>query len=212
MNGKEMAVRVVFLVAAHAAFIAVQGQSSGDCAPSATTGCLNGVSYEFATQFPCGNQVYNWSTTGCCAQALPFNTSQSFCCYDGVHDFDQYYCGAWKPVAAAASAAASSAASIGSSIDGETAWERVLRPGQRMEDVLPIDTKTRLPPPPEACLHGTTAFGCLNGHRYNWKTEYCCNSFIVLYNTTGCCDGVCSLFSSSLPFSSLAIFSFAILV
>lgn len=50
---------------------------SGQCTNTATSGCINGVSYDYATEFPCGATmsngnapVYYNSTSGCCAQGI----------------------------------------------------------------------------------------------------------------------------------------------
>ena len=51
--------------------------ASAQCNQTATSGCLNGVSYEYSSQFPCGSTmsngnapIYYNSTSGCCAQGI----------------------------------------------------------------------------------------------------------------------------------------------
>lgn len=188
-----MAVWCLFLTLFSLALTSVTSQTPGECLPTATTGCLNGESFEFDTQFACGEHIYNWSTTGCCAQVIPFNTSQSFCCYDGIHDFDQYYCAAWSPSSSPSPSQKPSPRLVSSGsrdLPQGGLWKRVLELGQMIMDVFPIDTRVRVPDPKNQCTHGNKEFGCLNGHRYDWDTETCCANFIIPFNTTGCCDGV----------------------
>eukprot|EP01102_Stenamoeba_stenopodia_P008324 TRINITY_DN2389_c0_g1_i1.p2 TRINITY_DN2389_c0_g1~~TRINITY_DN2389_c0_g1_i1.p2 ORF type:complete len:197 (-),score=38.27 TRINITY_DN2389_c0_g1_i1:17-607(-) len=137
------------------------------CIPTNTTGCLNGNAYNYSTQFPCRDHFYQDGVQGCCAEGLVFNTSTSFCCNDGIHDWDQYHC-VLNPN--------KQATETGSSRQQEEEEEEEIR--------------FYLAQNGTECQTATKEYGCLNGVEYDWETQYPCGSYLLLYATQGCCQGV----------------------
>lgn len=155
-----------------------------------THGCLDGESFDYSEQFPCGAKqppytrvaLYNWKTTSCCAQGVPFDSSDGFCCYDGVHSFSAGECKDWAPddppscTCTGSSSSAALIAEARAAVDAE---------------VVAVDTLSTTPSCP--CGGPTETKGCLNGHLYDYATEMPCGNYIANVNTHGCCptaDGI----------------------
>lgn len=153
---------------------------------------ITGYPYDFDTQFPCGSMqssgaqpLYYYSTSGCCQEGLPFDNSQQYCCFDGIHDYSSGYCGAW-----------SATASDPTCYDCTTSkkyWEKTHANMKQSElhlnstAVQPIDTTIENTVDP--CYTATSTDGCLNLYSYNFTTSYPCGSWILTYESYGCCNG-----------------------
>eukprot|EP01126_Amoeba_proteus_P011139 TRINITY_DN14459_c0_g1_i1.p1 TRINITY_DN14459_c0_g1~~TRINITY_DN14459_c0_g1_i1.p1 ORF type:complete len:205 (-),score=22.11 TRINITY_DN14459_c0_g1_i1:85-699(-) len=148
------------------------------CEVNSTHGCLNGNSYEFATQFPCRNSLYDVSTQGCCAQGLPFDLAKSFCCYDGLHSSSIFTCGAWAWNA------------TNPSCYDCTESQVRMKPQKIVptDDDAPINTL--LPNTGKKCDSPNGAYGCLNTYPYSWSELYPCKNWLLSFSLYGCCNGI----------------------
>mmetsp|Transcript_10817 Transcript_10817/g.22705 ORF Transcript_10817/g.22705 Transcript_10817/m.22705 type:complete len:215 (-) Transcript_10817:572-1216(-) len=166
----------------------VASTSAASCFPNATHGCLNGYPYDYDTQFPCGSMdeegnqpIFSWATSGCCAQGLSFDSSDSYCCFDGVHTYSEGECISWD----------SKSFNTNCYCDGakEGYGEHLVMPTGRkpVSDDIPdtIDTSAVNEDP---CDTADETNGCLNGWPYNFKEQYPCSHYINRYDTMGCCS------------------------
>jgi len=144
------------------------------CEPTATHGCLNGAPYDWGTQFTCGRPkpdgspgIYNYTTTSCCAQGLPFDPSKEYCCYSGVWSFDQGACSSWD-----------------ASFPLPCYCDKPVEARVSSQSTLIDTTKT---PPDPACTTPTATLGCMNGWNYSYAEAFPCGGFLMDYATYGCC-------------------------
>jgi len=166
--------------------------TASDCVNTATTGCLNGVSFEYSKSFACGPQqtpgkqaIFDWDKVSCCASGTPFDMSTGFCCNNGVHDYSNGECKAWDdsfPSWCYCYGEETSSAEL--ELEQEIWAEPV---------VDAIDTLKEEANCP--CGQPSETMGCLNGHHYNYTTQYPCGNSIANWAQTGCCptsDGLIS--------------------
>jgi len=73
-----MKLRLMVLVALVILGLVHVGVEAQICVTTNTTGCLNGVSYDYKTQFPCRDHVYDWASQGCCAEGFESNRLNHF--------------------------------------------------------------------------------------------------------------------------------------
>lgn len=160
----------------------------GACQTSATHGCLDGEAFEFAKRFACGAKqapytrpaLYEWATSSCGGQGITFNPSNSFFCFDGVHDFAAGECRDWSPDAEDSSSECRCYGSESSALGAEAAVASA-----EATESAPVHTLSTTPSCP--CSGGTSTSGCLNGHLYEFSTEMPCGNYIANLETHGCC-------------------------
>ena len=58
---------------------------SGQCTQTETTGCLNGVSYDYATEFPCGSTMTDGSDINYNIFILDYIHNNDTLFYQGLH-------------------------------------------------------------------------------------------------------------------------------
>jgi len=159
-----------------------------DCAVTATTGCLNGVSYEYSKSFACGPQqahsnpkfhggqaIYDWAETSCCASGNPYDMSTGFCCNNGVHSYSAGECKAWDssfPEWCGCEGADTSSADVVLEVEAEPVIDAF--------DTLKVEANC-------PCGGPSMTMGCVNGHYYNYTTQYPCGTHIANWAQTGCC-------------------------
>jgi len=78
-----------------------------------------------------------------------FNSTTSYCCYDGIHDWSDSHCVPWKPKVSATPAGSANTVAAPAS--------------------APLNTCQN--PNPTPCLTATTEYGCLNGYKYLWEVR-----------------------------------------
>ena len=144
------------------------------------SGCLNGVAYSYDAQFPCGSMdddgdqpLYDWETSGCCAQGLAFNVASEFCCYDGVHSYDEGECVDWD-------------ASFNSNCYCDGSLTAPQAEGRELSAEDKIDTSEGSG---DGCVTANSTFGCLNAYSFNFTDQYPCGSWILRWSTMGCFNG-----------------------
>jgi len=150
--------------------------SDDKCVSSATTGCLNGQAYDFATQFPCGaHDIYNYSSASCCEQGRPFSTTDEYCCtgsgQKGVHSYADGKCDLNTP-------------------DQCACYDTVKQtPAVNETDPAALIDTSKPSSLGAQCsgISGEGKYGCLNGYNFSFSDYSACGNYLMEYGKYGCC-------------------------
>lgn len=156
--------------------------SPGICYPTDTVGCLNGQTYDKATQFVCGRgtgdgpAIFDKDKTSCCAQGIPFDKETQFCCYDGVHEKVDEECLPWHGSPPSGVCGKKESAEMFIDIEAIS------------KDSLSMSVNTTSKATEDPCTHGDYKRGCFNGEYYDFSQQMPCGDHIVDYSKQqGCC-------------------------
>jgi hypothetical protein len=172
------------------------------CVMTDSTGCINGISYNLATEIVCGsetNQIYSKSEIGCCNQGYPFYRDSEFCCgtdYSKVYPFESGNCVQWSETDDDSLAYCWDCTDLPAR---DRFLEFVTSPNvENEEDVLRKDSRALLNsktntitegPYDPPCTEKNTIYGCYNTFPYLLSDYYPCGDWLLDHNIYGCCDG-----------------------
>jgi len=152
------------------------------CNVTLTTGCINGISYVYADQFPCRKVLLNKTRHGCCAAGIPFLTASAFCCFDGVHPDVSGTCVKYNGSASNPTCYDCTFNPPANKLGSEKPHTKAI-----LGALPPVDTSK--PNTGLKCNDASKENGCLNSYPYDWEQQYPCYNWLLAYKTHGCCNG-----------------------
>ena len=171
-------------------------RASSNCTPSGTHGCLDGVAYDYATEFPCGSRgIYCFSDDSCCEQGRPFDFSSNYCFtgsgQTGLHSFEDGKCDLACPDNCQCydDFAAANRSLVTRSSTPPTA---LLAQTPRTDSL--VNTSDPSPGGYECNAKVDDETGCVNGWQYSYAKQAPCGNWLMEFGTYGCCPNSLGFF------------------
>jgi hypothetical protein len=136
-----------------------------------------------------GNQaIYYYSNTGCCAQGIPFDINNQYCCYDGIHNYADGFCGSFNPKASNPSCynCKTSSQYLMTTKDFEAI---AMKNGNNSTSTSTVPIDTSITNTENPCYTADSTYGCLNLYSFDFKTTYPCGKYLLNVDEFGCCNG-----------------------